>query len=93
LTTESAWMTRGFSLALAHVSHLRPEGKPSKHRRSDCRKGLHDFGALQNIGAGISRRVCARCSSVTIDLTNSFELAAPVTSTHPTIGSMAARKS
>jgi hypothetical protein len=70
------------------VSHIRPEPKAPKRRKSDCKKGLHDYGATQNIGAGIARRVCARCSAVTIDLTSTYELGAPVKSSHPSITSM-----
>lgn len=75
------------------MSHVRPDSKPAKWRKSNCKKGFHDFGATQNIGAGISRRVCGRCAAVTIDLTNTYELAYPIRSTHPAISSMSARDS
>lgn len=60
------------------MSHIQPEDKTQRHRRADCRKGRHDFGENQSIGAGIVRRVCDACGSVTIDLTPGEELAAPV---------------
>jgi hypothetical protein len=39
---------------------------------------MHDYGAMQDIGAGIARRVCATCNAVTIDLTGTYEPAEPV---------------
>ncbi|HEX6301002.1 MAG TPA: hypothetical protein VF148_11100 [Acidimicrobiia bacterium] len=51
------------------MSHLRPDDRSRKHRRSACRKGRHLFGKAQNIGAGITRQVCETCGEVTIDLT------------------------
>jgi hypothetical protein len=39
---------------------------------------MHDYGATQNIGAGIGRRVCGTCNAGTIDLTGTYEPAAPV---------------
>ena len=41
----------------------------SKHRVADCRRGSHEYGEGQHIGAGIMRRVCQTCAYVTIDLT------------------------
>lgn len=62
-----AWMT---------VSHVRP--RPSKRdSRPNCRKGIHSFGPTQEVGGGISRRVCDRCSAVSIDLTGAYEMATP----------------
>lgn len=40
-----------------------------------CRIGKHRWSADQNVGAGIVRRVCSVCRSVTIDLTKSAETA------------------
>jgi hypothetical protein len=60
------------------VTHLKPDAKRPRRRKSDCRKGMHDYGAMQDIGAGIARRVCATCNAVTIDLTGSYEPAEPV---------------
>ena len=60
------------------MSHLRPEDRSSKHRRSACRKGRHFFGASQHIGAGITRQVCEICGEVTIDLTKADELTSPI---------------
>ncbi len=53
------------------MSHIRPEMNPSKHKIADCRRGSHDYGEGQHIGAGIMRRVCEICADVTIDLTGS----------------------
>lgn len=69
------------------MSHIRPDQGRGKHRKTECRKGRHEFGETQNIGAGIARRVCLTCSAVTIDLTSVYELGAPVLTTHRTIGS------
>jgi hypothetical protein len=59
------------------MTHLRPEEKSAKRRKSDCRKGLHAYGATQSIGAGIDRRVCQLCNTVTIDLTSTYEPGRP----------------
>ena len=75
------------------MSHLRPDDKTARHRRSDCRKGRHQYGESQNIGAGIVRRVCEVCADVTIDLTNAEELTKPVVKKQDTIISMAAQQS
>ena len=74
------------------VSHLRPEDKIQKHRRSDCRKGRHDYGEAQNVGAGIRRQVCTECGEVTIDLTGADELRKPVISNGTNILSIAAHQ-
>lgn len=55
------------------VSHLRPEDVTARHRRSSCRRGRHDYGEAQHIGAGIVRQVCDACAAVTIDLTGAYE--------------------
>lgn len=46
---------------------------------SACRKGRHNYGEEQNVGAGILRRVCTTCGSVSIDLTKAHELTVPDT--------------
>lgn len=51
------------------MSHIRPDMNSSKHRVADCRRGSHEYGEGQHIGAGIMRRVCQTCAYVTIDLT------------------------
>jgi hypothetical protein len=48
------------------MSHLRPA---VKHKISACKRGRHNYGMAQNIGAGITRQVCPTCGTVTIDLT------------------------
>lgn len=53
------------------MTHIRPEPKAPKHRIADCRKGSHEYGDGQHIGAGIMRRMCQTCAYVTIDLTGS----------------------
>lgn len=58
------------------MSHLRPDDKP-KGTQAACRKGRHDYGESQSIGAGIQRRVCSICGEVTIDLTGAEPLSAP----------------
>ena len=73
------------------MSHIRHDEKSDRHKRAECRKGRHHFGSIQNIGAGISRRVCETCSAVTIDLTNSYELASPVVTSNPPLVSVANR--
>lgn len=75
------------------MSHVRPDAKSHKQRMNDCKKGLHDYGVAQYIGAGIERRVCATCAAVTIDLTASDEsLATPLVQTHTTIESLSKKK-
>jgi len=51
-----------------------PEDKPVKLGRSACRKGRHDYGRAQHIGAGITRRICDSCGEVSIDLTGADEV-------------------
>jgi len=77
---------------IRRVSHLRPEDKAQKHRRSDCRKGRHDYGEAQNVGAGIRRQVCTECGEVTIDLTGADELTTPVIPNGTNILSIAAQQ-
>ena len=60
------------------MSHLRPQDRSTKHRRSDCKKGRHTYGEAQNIGGGIQRQVCTHCGTVTIDLSGADELTTPV---------------
>ena len=67
------------------MSHLRLQDRPRKHRRSDCRKGRHEFGQAQNIGAGIKRQVCEVCGAVSIDLTDSDSPTMPVVSTQKSL--------
>jgi hypothetical protein len=75
------------------VSHLHPEPESQKHRRADCRKGRHDYGGPQSIGAGLLRSVCSLCAAVTIDLTDADELTTPVVSPQSNIIAMTARHS
>lgn len=63
---------------VSHILNRRRDG----HRKSDCRKGRHLYGADQNIGAGMTRRICSACSDVTIDLTGTYQLAQPVLLAH-----------
>ncbi|HET8740036.1 MAG TPA: hypothetical protein VFO17_09920 [Acidimicrobiia bacterium] len=70
------------------MSHLRPEDRSSKRSRAACRKGRHDYGDGQNIGAGIVRQVCQTCGEVTIDLTGAEELAQPVIKSTGKIGTL-----
>ncbi len=77
---------------LAVVSHIRPDER-RQHSNSDCRKGRHEFGESQNIGAGILRRVCEFCHWVTIDLTNADELTAPDMPGRTSIRSLAPQQS
>ena len=51
---------------------------------ASCRKGLHDFGKQQNIGGGIGRQVCTKCSAVSIDLTQPDHLESPDVQPFPT---------
>lgn len=78
--------------SLFHVSHLRPEELSTRHRRSFCRKGRHHYGEPQHIGAGIIRKVCDVCSSVTIDLTGAYEAKSPIVSNNRTIISLVTRE-
>ena len=75
------------------MSHVRPEDKTPRARRSDCRKGRHTYGESQGIGAGLLRRVCELCSAVTIDLTNADELTTPLPQPQPNILSLTAQQS
>lgn len=66
--------------SLLGVTHVRPEDRRPRHRRSACRKGRHDYSEPQHIGAGIVRQVCDACSAVTIDLTGAYEAKSVVVS-------------
>ncbi len=56
------------------MTHIRSETKSSsKHKIADCRKGRHDYGEGQHIGATIMRHVCLTCAYVTIDLSGAEE--------------------
>ena len=48
------------------MTHLRSDVAPSAHRKSSCRRGLHQFGSPGHVGGGILRQVCLSCGSVTI---------------------------
>ena len=71
------------------MSHLRPEDR-NKRARTACRKGRHYYGETQNIGAGITRRVCEDCGEVTIDLTGVEEVTTPVNRNGRRLGSLTA---
>lgn len=73
------------------MSHVRPEEKTDRHRRLSCRRGRHDYGANQNIGAGIIRRVCEACGAVNIDLSET-ELSRPVLRTGENILKLIGRR-
>jgi hypothetical protein len=73
------------------VTHLRPEDRRPRHRRSDCRKGRHEYGEPQQIGAGITRQVCEVCSAVTIDLTGAYEAKSGLVSDNRAIISLVTR--
>ena len=76
------------------MSHVRPDAKSEKHRPSECKKGQHDYGVSQHIGAGIERRVCTTCSAVSIDLTAADDsLASPLVQSHATIESLSKKRS
>lgn len=75
------------------MSHIGPTNKEPRQRRSDCRKGRHEYGEPQNIGAGILRRVCALCAMVTIDLTSADELTTPLIPNQTSILSIADQES
>lgn len=76
------------------MSDVRPNAKSSKHRLSSCKKGQHNYGIAQYIGAGIERRVCTTCSTVTFDLTAVDDsLASPLVQTLAMIESPAAKES
>jgi hypothetical protein len=51
------------------MTHLRAEDISTVHRKSSCRRGSHRYGDPLNVGAGIVRRVCQSCGSVSIDVT------------------------
>lgn len=73
------------------MTHLRPEARAQRHKRSDCRKDIHNYGEEQNIGAGILRRVCSTCGDVSIDLTYADELKQPLQRNQANILSMTKR--
>jgi hypothetical protein len=50
------------------MTHIRVEDTSIVHRKSSCRRGGHRYGAPLNVGAGILRRVCQACGSVSIDV-------------------------
>lgn len=62
------------------MSHLRPEDRAPRHRRSACKKGRHDYGDPQHVGGGITRQVCRACGDVSIDLTTAYEGERPIVS-------------
>lgn len=70
------------------MSHLTPEDRKSRHSRSACKKGRHLYGEAQNVGGGIRRQVCDTCGDVTIDLTGTEPLPAPVLRHSNIIGSV-----
>jgi hypothetical protein len=51
------------------MTHVRSEDISTVHRKSSCRRGSHRYGTPLGIGAGIFRRVCPACGSVSIDVT------------------------
>jgi hypothetical protein len=51
------------------MTHVRSEKISTVHRKSSCRRGSHRYGTPLSIGAGILRRVCLACGSVSIDVT------------------------
>lgn len=73
------------------MTHLRPEDRRPWHRRSACRKGRHEYGEPQHIGAGIERQVCQICSAVTIDLTGAYEAKSALVSNNRGIISLVTR--
>lgn len=91
--TRNVILQIGFSRSsLSRVSHLRPEDRRPRRRRSACRKGRHDYGEPQNIGAGIVRQVCGVCSAVTIDLTGAYEAKSALVSDNRAIISLVTRQ-
>ena len=74
------------------VSHIRPELRLQRHRRSACRRGSHDYGEAQAVGAGITRQVCQTCGVVTIDLSQADELTTPLIPTLNTIFAMTSKR-
>lgn len=52
---------------------------------SSCKKGIHNYGEGQAIGAGILRQVCSTCGDVTIDLTGVEELTETSVMHRPTL--------
>ncbi|HEX6947628.1 MAG TPA: hypothetical protein VF246_09790 [Acidimicrobiia bacterium] len=59
------------------MSHVRPRRERRRDGKPNCRKGLHSYGPTQEIGGGISRRVCEVCHAVSIDLSGAYEMGAP----------------
>lgn len=70
------------------MSHLRPEDRSEKTSRAACRRGRHYYGASQNIGGGIVRRVCETCGEVTIDLTGVDAVTTPIVRPIPKVKSL-----
>lgn len=60
------------------MTHLNEKDRTRRHRISACKRGRHDFGEAQNVGAGITRQVCRTCGEVSIDLTGTGELSEPL---------------
>lgn len=75
------------------MSHLRPDERIQRHRKSHCKKGRHEYGESQNVGAGILRRICEVCGIINIDLTSADELETPVIPKKTNLASMAPRES
>lgn len=69
------------------MSHLRPEDKAARHRMSSCRRGIHNYGESQRVGAGIVRKVCLTCAGVTIDLTGVDEVSETTILERPNLAS------
>jgi hypothetical protein len=59
------------------VSHVRPKAGKRRRDKPNCRKGIHLFGPAQEVGGGITRRVCELCSAVSIDLTGAHPMGTP----------------
>ena len=73
------------------MTHLRNEDRTNKHRMSACRRGQHDYGAEQNIGAGIVRAVCRTCAAVSIHLIHADRLASLASSPTGNFGALTNR--
>ena len=57
-------------------------------RYVNCKKGLHMYSPLRNVGGGIARRSCSVCGSVQIDIGEVSEGGATDLFTEPKLASM-----
>lgn len=57
-------------------------------RYVNCRKGLHSYSPIRNVGGGIARRSCSVCGNVQIDISEVSVVGDTDLFTEPKLASM-----